>query len=225
MPKFGVSESGDTLEVVERRKGGFSVVMADGQGSGPAAKRISNLVVSRAISLISEGARDGAVARAVHDVLFALRDGKVSCELTILSVDLRSRTMVISRNSAVPVYVLSGGGLDVLSEEACPIGMQDAVKPSISEVPLAPGLLVATFTDGVLYSGVKSGLGDAAAAAAGLIRGFGPEAAEDLAGRLLGMALERDRNMPQDDMTVVALGVSALEQEHKVRTMSARFAM
>ncbi|MGE5543281.1 MAG: SpoIIE family protein phosphatase, partial [Bacillota bacterium] len=122
-PKHGVLESGDTFEVVERRRGGFSVIVADGQGSGAPAKRLSNLVVSRAMSLISEGARDGAVARAVHDVLYALRDGKVSCELAILSVDLRTRTLVISRNTAVPVWVRTTEGLVVCSDESSPIGM------------------------------------------------------------------------------------------------------
>ena len=36
--KYAVSESGDTLEVVERPTGGVSVVLADGQTSGTRRK-------------------------------------------------------------------------------------------------------------------------------------------------------------------------------------------
>ena len=43
--KYAVSESGDTLEVVERPNGGLSVVLADGQSSGRGAKAISMMVV------------------------------------------------------------------------------------------------------------------------------------------------------------------------------------
>jgi hypothetical protein len=45
--KYATSESGDTLEVVERPNGGLSVVLADGQTSGRGAKAISQMVVRR----------------------------------------------------------------------------------------------------------------------------------------------------------------------------------
>ena len=38
--KYAVSESGDTLEVIERPNGGLSVVLADGQTSGRGAKAV-----------------------------------------------------------------------------------------------------------------------------------------------------------------------------------------
>jgi len=100
--KYATAESGDTVEVVERPRGGVSLVMADGQRSGRSAKAISNIVVRKAISLLAEGVRDGAVARATHDYLHLERGGKVSAELTIISVDLVTSTLVISRNARCP---------------------------------------------------------------------------------------------------------------------------
>ena len=47
--KYAVSESGDTLEVIERPTGGLSVVLADGQTSGRGAKAVSMLVVRKVI--------------------------------------------------------------------------------------------------------------------------------------------------------------------------------
>ena len=75
--KYASSESGDSLEVVERPGGGVSIVLADGQRSGKSAKRISNMVVRKVISLLAEGVRDGAAARAASDYLYAERSGKV----------------------------------------------------------------------------------------------------------------------------------------------------
>lgn len=88
--KYATSESGDTLEVVERPNGGLSVVLADGQSSGRGAKRISNMVVRKVVSLLAEGVRDGAAARAASDYLFTERQGKVQATLNILSVDLQT---------------------------------------------------------------------------------------------------------------------------------------
>ena len=61
--KYATSESGDTLEMIERPHGGLSMVLVDGQRSGRAAKAISNVVARKAVQLLSEGVRDGAVAR------------------------------------------------------------------------------------------------------------------------------------------------------------------
>src|SRR5438309_816793 len=101
--KYASRDSGDTVEVVERPHGGFSVVLSDGQGSGKAAKSLSHLVTTKAVSMIKDGARDGAVARSVHDYLYAYRGGKVSATLTIVTVDLATHTLVLSRNTQCPI--------------------------------------------------------------------------------------------------------------------------
>lgn len=93
--KYATSESGDTLEMIERPQGGLSIVLVDGQRSGRAAKRISNIVVRKAISLLADGVRDGAVARAAHDYLRTMRGGTVSATLNIVSIDLQTETLVI----------------------------------------------------------------------------------------------------------------------------------
>ena len=63
--KYAVSQSGDTLEVVERPNGGLSVVLADGQTSGRGAKAISMLVVRKVISLLAEGVRGSLTKKAI----------------------------------------------------------------------------------------------------------------------------------------------------------------
>ncbi len=156
-PKSGLSTSGDSVDVVERPRGGLSVVAADGQGSGEPAKRVSNLVVARATSLLAEGARDGAVARAVHDNLYALRGGKIVCTLVILSVDLYTGTFVISRNGNAGALFFDGENITTLDERVPPIGVHHFTKPAILECPIRPGTRAAIFTDGVIHAGRKRG--------------------------------------------------------------------
>src|SRR5450759_5780067 len=120
--KYASSESGDTLEVVERPNGGVSVVLADGQTTGRGAKVISNMVVRKVISLLAEGVRDGAAARAASDYLFTERNGKVSATLNILSVDLQTSTLVITRNNPAPVFIAQEDKIDCLGSESSAIG-------------------------------------------------------------------------------------------------------
>src|SRR3970282_677962 len=97
--KYAVSESGDTLEVVERPNGGVSVVLADGQTSGRGAKAVSQLVVRKVIGLLAEG------ARAASDALYTDKNGKVICTLNIASIDLHSGTIVLTRNNPSPMFI------------------------------------------------------------------------------------------------------------------------
>src|SRR3970040_1053555 len=119
--KYASSERGDTLEVVQRATGGLSVVLADGQRSGRSAKLISNMVVRKVISLLAEGVRDGAAARAASDYLYTHRSGKVQSTLNILSIDLESRTVVITRNNPNPVLVHQDGETKAFAEESLPV--------------------------------------------------------------------------------------------------------
>ena len=75
--RFACLESGDTLETVERPNGGVSVVLCDANLTGRDAKRISLMVVRKVITLLAEGVRDGAAARAASDLLFTDRGGQL----------------------------------------------------------------------------------------------------------------------------------------------------
>lgn len=210
--KYAVSESGDSTEVVERPKGGVTALVADGQGSGRSAKIISKLVVSKAAALIADGARDGAVARSAHDFLFSLRDGKVSATLTMLSADLMSRTIVISRNSHCPVLVKQNGRVHVLADPVNPIGFHQFMKPVIHEVSLTEDTMLLTFTDGIYHAGRKYGRQLALDVLVRAMLETPACATQGLADKIFSLALELDEGRPADDMTLVALGINGLGQ-------------
>lgn len=228
--KYAVSESGDSVELIERPHGGLSLVIVDGQRSGKSAKAISNIVARKAISLLADGVRDGAVARAAHDYLRTLRGGQVSATLNILSVDLVTRTIVVSRNSHCPVLIAQGleGHMCLLDEPSKAIGIHARTRPVITELPIEPDLHVIVFTDGVLTAGVRYGtrldVEDFVRhqlAAAGS-PGADGACARSLADRLLARAVELDRGRPEDDVTVVAISVVARRQPDDVRRLSVR---
>jgi serine phosphatase RsbU (regulator of sigma subunit) len=225
--KYAVSESGDTVELIERPHGGLSLVLVDGQRSGKSAKAISNIVARKALSLLADGVRDGAAARAAHDYLRTMRGGQVSATLNIVSVDLGTRTIVISRNSHCPVIVLHGedAGLQLLDEPSQAIGIHDRTRPVITEIPIARDLHVVVFTDGVLSAGVRYGqkLDVTAFVRERLGLCSGDTCARDLADALLSQAVDLDRGRPGDDVSVVVVSVVDRQQPDDVRRLSARF--
>jgi len=205
--KYAVSESGDTLEVVERPGGGLSVVLADGQSSGRGAKFISMMVVRRVIGLLAEGVRDGAAARAASDYLYAERSGKVSSTLNIISVDLASETVVLARNNESPMYIAHGDKIECIHEASGSIGTARNIKPLITEIPIVVGLTLVIFTDGLVHAGERSGNPmDVGTTLRGLLEENDPTP-QELADALLTQAMRLDDNRPSDDISVVVLRV------------------
>lgn len=221
--KYASLESGDTVEIVERPHGGVSVVVADGQRSGRSAKAISNLVVRKAISLLAEGIRDGATARATHDYLLTLRGGKVSAELFIVSVDLVSSTLVISRNARCPVLLRTGEAFQWLDEQVDAVGIYRNTKPSISERSLESAITVVVFTDGVWSAGrVPGTLIDLPE----LLLTHDPDGhapAHAVADAILSEALRLDQGRPHDDATVLVLKLMPIQRDDNVRRLTMRF--
>lgn len=221
--KYASAESGDTVEIVERPKGGLSAVVADGQRSGRSAKTISNIVVRKAISLLAEGVRDGAVARATHDYLYTEREGKVSAELNIVSVDLVTRTIVVSRNARCPSLLRRAGEFTWLDAASEAVGIHRNTKPAISELPLVAPLTLVVFTDGVWSAGARSGSIINLPSVVLAADPSGDCPAQVIADAILDTALALDHGRPRDDATVLVVKILPQTDDSGIRRLVARF--
>lgn len=221
--KYATSESGDTLEIVERPNGGLSVVLADGQTSGRGAKRIANMVVRKVVSLLAEGVRDGAAARAASDLLFTERQGRVQATLNILSVDLQTKTLVITRNNPAPVVIYLDEGLHVLDDTSQPIGLRRNTRPVVNELPLEVGLTVVMYTDGLVHAGTRTGQRlDLLQLLQAWLEDAESVEAQQVADALLAEALRLDQGRPVDDISVVVLHIASETDPHSIRRMNVR---
>lgn len=205
--KYATLESGDTLEMVERPHGGISFVLVDGQRSGRGAKKISNIVARKALILLSEGVRDGAAARAAHDYLFTHRQGKVSATLNIASIDMVSRTLVLSRNSHCPIYILNQQGLITLDEPSQAVGIYRNTKPIVTEMPLAAPTIAIIFTDGLQSAGKRRGRSLDIATLLQTISLDDLQSAKTVAGMLFDAAYQLDEKRPVDDISLLVIAI------------------
>ena len=219
--KYAVSESGDTLEVIERPNGGVSVVLADGQTSGRGAKAVSQMVVRKVIGLLAEGVRDGAAARAASDKLYTEKKGKVICTLNIASIDLHSSTIVLGRNNPSPMFVCRNNQLDRFDSESRPLGASRDIRPSITELDIEIGLTIVIYTDGLVHAGARRGNPmNAEEVLQSMLKGQDPHT-QEIADTLLAHALKLDDDRPADDISVLVIKVAARQGDH-VRRMSVR---
>ena len=216
--KHGSSNSGDTIEITERPNGGISIVMADGKIDNQDSKAISNLVVHRVIDQISQGVRDGASIRSAASSLYTDHQGRIQANLNVLSVDLQTDTIIISRNNPVPVFLIREEKADCLSSESDQIGKVEEVTSTIVEIPIQPDMAVVLYSDGVYHAGQHDQPSmDICTVIETLFEEQEPTAKE-LADFLLNRAIRLDNNKPQDDMSIIVLMVS-FHQTDPIRRM------
>jgi serine phosphatase RsbU (regulator of sigma subunit) len=219
--KYAISESGDTLEVVERPNGGVSVVLADGQTSGRGAKAVSQLVVRKVIGLLAEGVRDGAAARAASDALYTDKYGKVICTLNIASIDLHSGTIVLTRNNPSPMFICRNADIDRIDIESIPLGTSRDVRPSITEIAIETGLTIVIYTDGLVHAGKRRGQPmNAMEVLQSMLEDQSPSP-QAIADTLLAHAVSLDDNRPADDISVLVVKVGSRNGDN-VRRMTVR---
>jgi hypothetical protein len=218
--RYATLESGDTLEMIERPRGGVSFVLVDGQTSGRGAKTISNVVARKVVSLLGEGVRDGAAARAAHDYLYTQYQGKVRADLTILSLDMTTQTVVLSRNTHCPAVVRQEGEWSLIEGAAQPVGLQTFTKPTIAEFLFQAGTYVIISTDGLWSAGQPRQKWNVLSAIRDIHReNSEPEA---IAESLLQQARDLDAGRPADDIAVLVLGVLPHADGGGVRRLTVR---
>ncbi len=214
-------ESGDTLEVVERPSGGISIVLADGRSSGKEAKSISSMVVHKVINLLGEGIRDGLAARTVSDQLFSDHNGTFTAFLSILSVDLQTRTVMVTSNNPVPVFISHRDRVECVPGESTPIGGKRNIVPAITQLQLEEGITIVMVTDGLAKAGEVMGIPiDICTLLESLMEDQEPTS-QSIADTILSEAIRLDQSQPQDDMSVVVLRVLS-GNDDQIRRMTVR---
>lgn len=207
--KFISQGSGDTVEVIERPYGGVSIVLADGKLNGLGQKAISTEVVHRVINCISDRMNDGTSVSATSNYLFMKYAGKAKSSLNILSYDLNSNTIVISRNNTAPVVVIMDEKMNLLQSESPSIGISAHCKSSITEIDIQPGTSIIMFSDGIFNAGQASGLEFNINAIITALFEEQEPTAQEIVDFLLSQAVSMDQSQPEDDMCVVAMQIVA----------------
>jgi serine phosphatase RsbU (regulator of sigma subunit) len=141
--------------------------------------------------------------------------------LNILSFDLQSQSLVITRNNPAPVLVLRRSALHRLEDQVDSVGTRRDIRPEITEFPLEPGLAVVVFTDGLLNAGSRVGRGMDVAEAVMQLAKQEPWDPEKWADSLLAQAVELDDGRPSDDISLL-VGAVLTRQPDDARRMFVR---
>lgn len=219
--RFSSQEEGDKVELIERPKGGLSIILAEGKLSGHRSRALTLKVVHNLLTLISEGIHDGAASRAVLNAIMDEHGGKAEVGLSLISCDLETQTIVITKNNFNPVVIIRQDQIDFLplSEESKDCIIND---PSVYQFQMEKDLTFVVISDGVFMAGQQNEQQlDLRTSIDSMLEDNLPTV-QEMADLLLNQAIQLDAGRPKDDMTVIVFRIAANSTED-IRRISVQY--
>ena len=202
--KDGESACGDTHSVIKIDERTFLCALSDGMGSGPHARRISDTSLSLIESFYRAGLSGDAVLSTVNRLLAFGREESFAC-IDTAAVDLDSGRADIVKIGSPLAFLLTETQTEILESESLPLGILDAVRPTVLSRDLNDGDVLVFLSDGITAAfGSSADIADFL----GTMRLTNPQAVAD---DLLAGALNRTGGIAPDDMTVLAVRILRAE--------------
>ncbi len=194
LPKGGSGEPGDSTAYRRTESGGL-VVLSDGMGSGPAARRESRAAAGLACDLISLGIGETEALCCVNRLLMSSGEYDMYATIDAFAFDGERCTGRFFKLGAPPSYILRKNGVTELRAETLPVGIVKGAAPARQELELMEGDRIIMTTDGV-----SDVLGEQMPGRIAALSGISEP--ERLAAALLQQAASGGEI--RDDMTVIA---------------------
>ena len=218
--RHAMHECGDVVRVVDRPDGGICAIVADGQGHGRAARLIAAMAVGRIKALVAEGAREDAALIAANDLLLAHRGGQVSCEASIIAVDLIDGVIRVTRFARASSIIVGDAGEASIGGESPPLGIYRGAVPVVDTVAASASVACLVASDGARGAGERTG--HPLNLAAELAR-VAPAGGDEAARAIMSAAIAADEGRPRDDMSVACVTFAAATRGPLVRRIGAHW--
>ncbi len=196
-PKEGETVCGDTLMSFSAENGLRYLLLADGMGSGEAARRESAMTCRLLRQFLESGIEAEAALKTLNAAM-ALRGAETGSFTTVdLCACGAGGETVFYKYGAAPSYLKKGGTVRRVTAGSWPVGLRGApAMPDVTRITMAPGSFAVMISDGVADPGRDEWLMD-------LLAGWQGEDPQALANLILAESIRREKL--QDDCAVQVL--------------------
>ena len=205
-PRKGETVCGDTVASFRREDGAVCLLLADGMGSGEAARRESALTCRLLQQFLEAGIEPEAALKTLNSAM-ALRGAETGSFTTVDLCVVRpgSGEITFYKYGAAPSYLKRGGTVRRVAGSSLPVGMRGTpAPPDVTRTRLEEGSFAVLVSDGVADPLRDEWLQD-------LLAGWEGEDPQTLAALILAESLRREG--ARDDCAVQVLCRGAVQEK------------
>lgn len=202
--KGGSQISGDNFMTLALQGGRRAVALCDGMGSGENACRESTLVIELLEELLEAGFPEKTAIQMINTTLVMGREEIHYSTIDMSVFDLYTGKCELIKAGASATFIRQKEKVEHLSSTSLPIGVLHQIEIDSVERQLSNGDFVVMVTDGVMDA---LPVGEQDILLETIIQGTLLVNPKELAQHVLEQVLNWTGKPPQDDMTVLAIGI------------------
>ena len=152
--KDNMPVSGDSILNTKLKDGKYLIAISDGMGSGPEARKSSQIVTSMLKRLLNSGFERNTSISLINSSLLNASD-EVFATLDIAIIDLYKGTIEFIKNGACPTYIKNSKRTQVIKSRTLPTGVVKEVSADVFDKDIEENDLIVMVSDGILDSNIE----------------------------------------------------------------------
>lgn len=152
--KDGMSVSGDSILQAKLKDGKYLLAISDGMGSGPEARKSSQIVIKMIQRLLNSGFNKETSIDLINSNLLNVGED-VFATLDIAIVDLYNGTIEFIKSGAAPTYIKNRKRTQIIKSSTPPAGILQDANQEIFDRDVENGDIVVMCSDGIIDSNVE----------------------------------------------------------------------
>lgn len=203
LPQDGSAANGDSVTAFVTDDNKFCAIMADGMGSGSEAQYESAAVLRLLTGFLKSGFSVKTALGILNSAMCLNINNETYSTVDIMQVDLYTGEAEFFKIGSAETLVLTGGEVEVLSSSSVPVGILSDIRLGSRKISLHEGDIVLMMTDGITEVGYTVSRTEWIKNL--IIKPY--DTMEQLAGDIMDTALEKNRGVARDDMSVMAMRI------------------
>lgn len=199
--KDGENVSGDSNMQISLEDGKYMLAISDGMGSGPNARKASQIAIKMLGRLLSNGFDKEASIELINNTISANIKDETYATLDIMVLDLYSGNVEYIKNGACPTFIKNNKNVDVIKNIALPAGILNDIDLVVYDRDAEDNDIIVMCSDGIIES--NSEYKNKEVWVKNLLEQMETTNAQKIADILLKESIDNNYGKAKDDMTVI----------------------
>ena len=199
--KEGENVSGDSSLQISLEDGKYLIAISDGMGSGPNARKSSQIAIKMLGRLLSNGFDKETSIELINNTISANIKDETFATLDIMVLDLYSGNIEYIKNGACPTFIKNNKNVEIIKNIALPAGILNDIDLVIYDRDVDNNDIIVMCSDGILES--NSEYKNKEIWIKNLLEQIETTNAQKIADILLKESIDNNYGKPKDDMTVI----------------------
>ena len=196
--------SGDSILNIRLKDGKNLIAISDGMGSGPNARKCSQIAIKMLERLLTSGFNKETSIELINNAILNTNE-EIYATLDIAIIDLYKGNIEFIKNGACPTYIKNKKRVQVLKTISLPAGALEEIKLTTYDKDIQSGDIFLMCSDGVLDSNVE--YKNKELWLKYLLEDMEAQNPQKMADIILSEAVDNNYGINKDDMSVIVCSI------------------